>query len=1266
MHIKKLEIAGFKSFVDRTVIHFDHDVIGIVGPNGCGKSNIVDSIRWCMGEQSAKHLRGRAMEDVIFNGSESRGPHGFAEVTLTFDNNDSGYAASLPDTVRDFPEIAVTRRLFRDGTSEYLLNKTQVRLRDITELFLGTGVGTKAYSIVEQGRIGQIVSARPQDRRLFIEEAAGITKYKQRRKQAERKMDLTRQNLLRISDIVAEIDRTRASLRRQAAKAERYIQYRAELEQLVLHDSAHRLLEMTVLERVERDGLGKANSEAASTRDKLEASEAELERARLEGASIEERADNASRSAFEADNEVSGLAGEIERAKDRLAHLDERDHNAEREHAEVIEQRQQLSTERQQLLARIAELESTERDRAADTEAENDALAELQGNEAEAVERVEKLRGRVGEIRTQAATAEARLEASLTRAQEGAERSHKLQLEQQALTTELGSLRQQQVDIQPEKERLHDAAEEARAAQQGTEGKLKTLRERLSATSKDLDQARRQLGQLESRRTALEDIRRRREGVDAGARALVTGDHPGVLGLLADRVSAPTALTAALAAAAGERLQAVVVDSTASALETLKLLEGGAGRATLIPARPPFVAGRGTLPEGGICWLQDRLSYSSQDEALMASVFGRVVLVRDAAAGIEALRQDPTLTAVTSEGTLVRADGSIRGGAGDTPEAALLEQQAQLTELEAQVGQADAQVAALEGQQAALRTQRNALELELEELRQRAHGSELAQLKAEQELTRLSREIEGAQRRSTKLDAELAELTERVAKANAEQAEHEELLAYAQNELTEAQAALESSERDANAWKEKVAAQSSLLTERKVRLAQVREQAEAARITIERLERSLEELASRAERLDADVLECARSFGETVAHMMMARESRVGALGRASAAHKELDEARTLLEQVRHALATKEAELKELRDELALLDEATQKHTMALQRMEIEKDHLLEGVRSRFQGLDLQRVVGDYHKLPPVDEAHRRRIDELTKLIDRMGPVNLDAKEEYADAEKRFAELNDQKVDIEDALDELVRAIRHMDKESRRRFKETYDHVNELFKHTFKKLFRGGQGQLRLTDPDNLLETGVEILAQPPGKKLSNLELMSGGEKALTATALIFAMFQHRPSPFCVLDEVDAPLDEANVGRYCEMIRAMTHRSQFILITHIKKTMQSVDVLYGVTMGEPGVSRIVSVKVNDEATSRSEKKSALAPAKAPAPTPEQQAEEQVLAATGTDDGAPAQEPEAIAAPADPSAAETPANDEVSSVDGGSGDGSAGGDDFTVA
>ena len=440
MHIKKIEIAGFKSFVDRTVIHFDHDVIGVVGPNGCGKSNIVDAIRWCMGEQSAKHLRGRLMEDVIFNGSESRGPHGLAEVTLTFDNSDPGPAAGLPPEYRDYPELAVTRRLYRDGTSEYLINKTQVRLRDVTDLFLGTGVGTKAYSIVEQGRIGQIVSSRPEDRRLFIEEAAGITKYKQRKKNAERKMELTRQNLLRLSDIVSEIERSRSSLKRQVAKAERFLQYRSELEDLTLHEASHRLLELIVTERVERESLESSSSAAGEAREHLKHAEEELEAARRDAWAIESRADDASRRAFDADNQVSSLQAEIERSHDRLQHLEERLRSGQTEREEILARIEGLRSEQETLSARIEELGRDESAREADAAAEDAALEGLREEEARANDAVQAVRNQAAETSRQAAGAEVRLDNFTQRIEEARARRDRLTAERETLHGELTSL----------------------------------------------------------------------------------------------------------------------------------------------------------------------------------------------------------------------------------------------------------------------------------------------------------------------------------------------------------------------------------------------------------------------------------------------------------------------------------------------------------------------------------------------------------------------------------------------------------------------------------------------------------------------------------------------------------------------------------------------------------------------------------------------------------------------------------------------------------
>ncbi len=1196
MHIKKIEIAGFKSFVDRTVIHFDHDVIGIVGPNGCGKSNIVDSIRWCMGEQSAKHLRGRSMEDVIFNGSESRGPHGFAEVTITFDNTSSEYAASLPEEIRDFPEIAITRRLFRDGTSEYLINKTQVRLRDVTDLFLGTGVGTKAYSIIEQGRVGQIVSARPVDRRLFLEEAAGITKYKQRRKQAERKMELTRQNLLRITDIVSEIDRTRASLRRQAAKAERFVRYREELDKLMLHDASHRLLEMIVVAQVERTGLASSREQVTFTRGALGEEDSALGSARAEAQQIEQRADQASRAAFETDNEVTTLHGEIQRSGDRLGHLAERETNGTAELADIEERLARARAEGAELWTKLEELGDAQQTRAADTQAEDLALAELNAGQTQAEAVLSQLRQELAEARTGAATANTRLEALAQRVSEARVRLDKLSLERESLDESRSDLSAREMALTKAVAELAEGRRITDGERTELEAELPNLKSQVQEHEKQVDRVKNELSQRKNRLRALEDLHRRLDGVGSGVRALLSSKDASVLGLVADRIEAPEELTDAFASLLGDRLQSVVVSDPERGLELLdQLKQSNRGRATVLAQRPRYIAGGSPRLDDPrvLCRLSDRLRYAAEDEPLVQALVGDALLVSIAQDAAAVALQHPGRSVVALDGTVIRPDGAVSGGSRDDVAAGMVEQKHEMRVLADEVATYGAdfeqRLAVLHGLKARL----TELTTSLEQARQFAHEGELAHIKAEKDLVQCNRDLESVAKRRDQLEQELLELTASVEGAAQEESECRDVLTQVEHRQAQVVGELTRAEADAQGWRDRVAEQTSLLTERKVHLAQVKEQYDAARESLERIQAALTELFERQARLAEDLIDTARNFGRTAANLVVASEARVSAEAAAATAHQELEEARALLDQVRHALSTKEDALKHLRQDLEVQEEAAQRHSMALQRMDIEKTHLLQGIRERFRGLDLNRVVGDYHKLPPPDEEHRRRIDELAKLIDRMGPVNLDAQVEFEVAERRFVELNDQKVDIDQALLELTRAIRHMDKESRRRFKETFDSVNGLFKETFSKLFRGGRGELRLTDPDNLLETGVEIMAQPPGKKLGNIELMSGGEKALTATALIFSMFRHRPSPFCVLDEVDAPLDEANVARYNEMVRAMTHRSQFILITHIKKTMQSVDVLYGVTMGEPGVSRIVSVKVNEAAGARSEAVSAL-------------------------------------------------------------------------
>ena len=1190
MHIKKLEITGFKSFVDRSVIHFDHDIVGIVGPNGCGKSNIVDAIRWTLGEQSAKHLRGRAMEDVIFNGSESRGPNGMAEVTLTFDNTNPEYAETLPPEYRDYPEIAVTRRLYRDGTSEYMLNKTQVRLRDVTELFLGTGGGTKAYSIVEQGRIGQIVSSRPEDRRLFIEEAAGVTKYKQRRKQAERKMELTRQNLLRISDIVSEIDRSRASLKRQVAKAERFIEYRKELDDLSLHDASHRLLELIVTERVETDGLAAASESAGASRTALRERESEIEVVREQSGITEARTDEASRRAFEADNDVSTLHAEIERSRDRLTHLGDRIGAGRIELEDISTRVTSLKTEQTDFRSRIDELSQDERAREADTLAETEALSELQGEEAHASDAVLDLRRKTGELTALAAGAEARIDGIAQRVEDGRTRRDKVSTERDTLTVELADHVARKLALTQSVQEFAEGKKLSTEEKSQLEKELEGLRAGQLESERAVDTAKNELSLKRNRLRALEDLHRRLEGVGAGARAILGKGDARVLGLVADRLEAPEELTLAVAGLLGRTLQAVVVSETSVGLELLAdLQKSSRGRADVVGLEPGYAKAtesKALSDQRVLGRLADRLTFAEGDESLRALV-GDAVYVANAADAV-AVSRAAGVIAVALDGTVARPDGVVSGGSGDDVASGMIEQKREMKELRADVTRLEAEHTRVQGEHTALRARLTEVGTALERARELAHVGELAHITAEKDLARAVNEIERAETRIAKLGLELTDIDASLEQAAVLEGESRAQLDALRTQLEQLNHELARAEGTAAAWRERVATQLSLVTERKVRLAQVKEQVEAARAALERVATALVELEARGSKLDEELNEASAAYGDTAARIMVAREQRIEAVETAKLAHAELDEARTLLEQVRQSLAGQEAELKTLRDALEVHDEALRRHEMAAQRIGLEREHLLTKVRERFRGLDLRRVVGDYHMRMPPDAEQRRRIDELTQLIDRMGPVNLDAKAEHDDAERRFKELNDQKVDIEKALIELEHAIKHMNKESRRRFKETFDAVNDLFKKTFQKMFRGGKAELSLTDPDDLLGSGVEIMAQPPGKKLGNIELMSGGEKALTAVSLIFAIFQHRPSPFCILDEVDAPLDEANVTRYNETIRSMTHSSQFILITHIKKTMQSVDVLYGVTMGEPGVSRIVSVKVNEHSINRSD------------------------------------------------------------------------------
>jgi chromosome segregation protein len=565
---------------------------------------------------------------------------------------------------------------------------------------------------------------------------------------------------------------------------------------------------------------------------------------------------------------------------------------------------------------------------------------------------------------------------------------------------------------------------------------------------------------------------------------------------------------------------------------------------------------------------------------------GDAVVVRDVAAAFRLRRAGVRALLVTQKGCVLHPDGHVEGGQGDELAAGMLETKREARELQRDIEQLDGLATRqLETLQASRRDIAQT-STALERARQEAHTRELALVTTEKDLQKAEGQLEAAVRRLQVLASDEGELSRTIDEASAERDEVERGLRDAQARVEVATGEMQDAEAALAEARERLDAQRQLLTAAKVAIAGTREKLAAARGTESRLARSAGELEARAARVEEELFANAKLFGETAAQLVGHREKLAAALDVAREAHATLAAERAAFEALRAGLLDRESALRDLRGRADAIRDGLQAHELVLREKQLAMDHLLGGVRDKFRGLELRRVVGDHHMRPPPDEVSRSRIDELLKLIERMGSVNLDAMREHAEAEQRFTFYTTQKADLEKALGDLERAIQQMNRESRRLFEETFEAVNERFREIFPRMFRGGRAELRMTSPEDLLETGIDIIAQPPGKKLSSIELMSGGEKALTAVSLIFAIFQIKPSPFCILDEVDAPLDEANVARYNETVRSMTDRSQFILITHIKRTMQMVDVLYGVTMPEAGVSKIVSVKINETASRR--------------------------------------------------------------------------------
>jgi chromosome segregation protein len=1176
MKIKRLEISGFKSFADKVVLDFQQGVTGVVGPNGCGKSNIVDAIRWVMGEQSAKNLRGKGMEDVIFAGSESRKPLGMAEVSLVFSTEDG----RAPAKYLDYAEVQLTRRLYRDGESDYLLNKTPCRLLDITELFMDTGVGTRAYSIIEQGKIGQILHSRPEERRFLIEEAAGVTKFKSRKLLALKKIEGTRQNLARLADVLGEIRRQLSSLQRQARKAEKFREYRDELREIELLFTAREYRQVQEQRGAAEHDLALLNERIREVFSVSALGDAQVEEGRLHLLEAEKVLTTAQEDIYRIRSEFATAENGLEfqrkglaALETRLARLDSESGQMEKRLAECAEQRRLLELRRDSSSGEVAgmgaDLERTEQDLAGHQQAEEELNRLLEGRRRElfaALAESAQFKSHHENARKRLASLAERLE---RHGREGMQLAERLELARRRaldLDEAIGVGQQEQESIRVELAGLRRREEE--------------LRDRLPELEKRWQARRDELNRSSSRLHSLRELEAQFAGYGQGVQRLMSAPEMNsrFSGILADILDTPRELEAAVEAVLAERLQCVLCADDAVAVAALEFLKtGNGGRAGLaLPLKydssaPPVVVG--ALPLAG------QVRVSGEFSGLVRRILADVMLVDGIAEAIALARHHTGLTFVTREGDMVTLGGVLNGGSSEQVQKGIIGKKREIKELEGKVATLEQEVATLGAERDEVRSQFQTVAEGLKDAASRQHQAELRLAGLTKDRQQVSDEVGRVEERLAVQALEAATLTE-----EQEALEAEAKLSLVRMEETggisremEQEVARLKSELDAR--REQLTVVRERATAIRVQSATLREQHDAhlrALIDLERLEQEI--IQRRGS--DRDELEQGAVERTQMEAAIIAAAERLEELVRGQvAAENRLTEVRAAYEAAGAVLAAAEARSRQAREESDTVRQTQAELNLRFSTLSMQAEHLERGLLEKSR-ITMAEALTRLEQVEFAEESRLARKLELQRLLDEMGEVNLMAIEECAGMEERFTFLTTQKEDLEESLASLQLAIQRINRTTRQRFLETYNLVNAKFQEVFPRLFCGGRAELRLTNEEDLLESGIDIIVQPPGKKLQNVTLLSGGEKALTAVALIFSIFLIKPTPFCLLDEVDAPLDDANIGRFNDMVREMSAISQFIIITHNKATMQVADTLYGITMEEPGASKVVSVRLH--------------------------------------------------------------------------------------
>jgi chromosome segregation protein len=1216
MYLKNLTVLGFKSFADKTSLNFLPGVTAIVGPNGCGKSNVSDAIRWVLGEQSAKALRGGEMADVIFNGTDGRKPLGMAEVSLTIGGVDEEHLRAAGVEMA-YNEVTITRRVFRDGGSEYFINKTPCRLKDIQQLFMGTGVGRTSYSIMAQGNITQILSSKPEDRRMIFEEAAGITKYKSQKKEALRKLESTEQNLLRVADLVREVKRQIGSLQRQAGKARRYKQIATELQHLDTQLARHQfdVLQSEISER---------EAAAEQLRNDLETCSADVLRHEDEITQLRERLSALEHQIATMQQRGLELKGESDRHESRIQFNEER--------------LREFAAQNTQAVAEMTQAE--ERRRVAEEELAN-VKAQIAASEAALLkhrqtlsDRQEAVRKVEDELREQQETLRQAQADAFAAAQDLSRLRNEitaLDLQKQGNSVRLEKLSAEKIQLEEERNRLESRLREFAAnveeqklnaeAQRGTveerQNRLGQIAVELEAAGKEQDKVLEQQSEKRSRLNVLEQLQAEHEGFSAGSlAALKQSEH--VLGSLADKIQVPDEFVSAIETALGHHLQLVLTEHPESARRILDdLTSYKKGRASIAPlalSRNGHSTSADTphtpdteLHLNGVPLEAVRVVQSDPSvRPLVERLLGSTRIVRDLGAATDAWRDTHgAFHYVTLAGELLSSHGVFTGGHqgsngnGKAP-ASILGRKNQIGDLQHSLSQLQDQVAEFSRRKGALQSEQTELQASLQQAQTELRAQEVAIATREGEYSALQnshrllhqkidtvvyevqslagQEQEGLQKRAG-LTARASQFEEAERGAQAQVANLNTSLENLRQERDRANASLTES-KVSLATDEQMSA--SYVQQRDALEQRVRELTQV----IDQKRTELSSFVTREERAESEIQESRIEIERLQHEREQVNNQTADLVSRKQTQESDVSSREEGLREQRRLLT-------ELQEKRGAIDVELAQKNMAVQNLREriqQKYHLrLDDIRSECITITFaDEGAARVHVMSPEEmaasgagtdwDAVAQQVQAMQQRLDEMGPVNLIAIEEYEETEQRFQFLSKQHDDLAQAKTQLMEVINRINTQTREMFRETFEKIRENFRTMFTEVFGGGKADLILMDENDLLESGIDIVARPPGKQLQTISLLSGGEQTMTAVSLLFSIYQVKPSPFCVLDELDAPLDESNINRFIRVLQRFLEHSQFIIITHNKRTIGMADVLYGVTMQEQGVSRIVSVK----------------------------------------------------------------------------------------